>query len=155
MKCVLVQNNYIVFCLHHSAALFYYLPWILCSLDNFMNTSFAYYEIILFGIKIVSKNKRVHSHLKFSIENLFFFNKRWQFMSSTLKTNIFLIKKTWVNWQKSRANLIYLHVNELCEKIHNFLKVKVFCNWQSDCNCILFPLQAWIIKHTLFMVYLY
>lgn len=73
---------------------------ILCSLDNFMNTSFAYYEIILFGIKIVSKNKRVHSHLKFSIENLFFFNKRWQFMSSTLKTNIFLIKKTWVNCQK-------------------------------------------------------
>lgn len=38
-----------------------------------MNTCFAYFEIILFGIKIVSKNKRVHSHLKCSIENPFFF----------------------------------------------------------------------------------
>lgn len=37
-----------------------------------MNTCFAYFEIILFGIKIVSKNKRVHSYLKFSIENFFF-----------------------------------------------------------------------------------
>lgn len=40
-----------------------------------MNTCFAYFEIILFGIKIVSKNKRVHSHLKCSIENLFFFQQ--------------------------------------------------------------------------------